>query len=165
MDNKRYISVLVENHEGVLARISSLFCQRGFNIDSLTVSATNNENLSRITITTRGNQAEFNQIMRQTEKIHEFKGFFELEEKSSLLRELLLIKVQADESNRPALREIATIYKAKIIDLSSDSMVFELTGEPDKIDGFLEILSNYNILEVCRTGVTAMQRGNVKLIK
>ena len=103
--------------------------------------------------------------MRQTEKIHEFKGFFELEEKSSLLRELLLIKVQADESNRPALREIATIYKAKIIDLSSDSMVFELTGEPDKIDGFLEILSNYNILEVCRTGVTAMQRGNVKLIK
>ena len=165
MDNRKYISVLVENHEGVLARLSSLFCQRGFNIDSLTVSATNVESLSRITITTRGNEAEFTQIIRQTEKLHEFKGFFELDQKQALLRELLLVKVRADESNRPALREIATIYKAKIIDLSKQSMVFELTGEPEKIDGFLEILGSYEIMEVCRTGVTALQRGEVKLLK
>ncbi len=165
MDNRKYISVLVENHEGVLARLSSLFCQRGFNIDSLTVSATNDESLSRITITTRGNEAEFTQIIRQTEKLHEFKGFFELDQKQALLRELLLVKVRADESNRPALREIATIYKAKIIDLSKQSMVFELTGEPEKIDGFLEILGSYEIMEVCRTGVTALQRGEVKLLK
>ena len=112
MDNKKYISILVANHEGVLARLSSLFCQRGFNIDSLTVSATNDESLSRITITTSGdNEEEFTQIMRQTEKLHEFKGFFELDQKDSLLRELLLVKVKADETNRPALREIATIYK------------------------------------------------------
>ena len=165
MDNRKYISVLVENHEGVLARLSSLFCQRGFNIDSLTVSATNDESLSRITITTRGNEAEFTQIIRQTEKLHEFKGFFELDQKQALLRELLLVKVRADESNRPALREIATLYKAKIIDLSKQSMVFELTGEPEKIDGFLEILGSYEIMEVCRTGVTALQRGEVKLLK
>lgn len=165
MDNRKYISILVENHEGVLARLSSLFCQRGFNIDSLTVSATNDESLSRITITTRGNEAEFTQIIRQTEKLHEFKGFFELDQKQALLRELLLVKVRADESNRPALREIATIYKAKIIDLSKQSMVFELTGEPEKIDGFLEILESYEIMEVCRTGVTALQRGEVKLLK
>ena len=165
MDNRKYISVLVENHEGVLARLSSLFCQRGFNIDSLTVSATNDESLSRITITTRGNEAEFTQIIRQTEKLHEFKGFFELDQKQALLRELLLVKVRADESNRPALREIATIYKAKIIDLSKQSMVFELTGEPEKIDGFLEILGSHEIMEVCRTGVTALQRGEVKLLK
>lgn len=166
MDNKKYISILVANHEGVLARLSSLFCQRGFNIDSLTVSATNDESLSRITITTSGdNEEEFTQIMRQTEKLHEFKGFFELDQKDSLLRELLLVKVKADETNRPALREIATIYKAKIIDLSIGSMVFELTGEPGKIDGFLEILNSYEIMEVCRTGVTALQRGEVKLLK
>ena len=162
---KKYISILVANSEGVLARLSSLFCQRGFNIDSLTVSATDNPSLSRITITTMGDEAELTQIMRQTEKLHEFKGFFELNSKKALLRELLMVKVEANETNRPALREIAAIYKAKIIDLSKSSMVFELTGEPEKLDAFLEILGTYDIMEVCRTGVTALQRGEVKLLK
>ncbi len=162
---KKYISILVANSEGVLARLSSLFCQRGFNIDSLTVSATDNPSLSRITITTMGDEAELTQIMRQTEKLHEFKGFFELNSKKALLRELLMVKVEANEGNRTALREIAGIYKAKIIDLSKSSMVFELTGEPEKLDAFLEILGSYDIMEVCRTGVTALQRGEVKLLK
>lgn len=162
---KKYISILVANSEGVLARLSSLFCQRGFNIDSLTVSATDNPSLSRITITTMGDEAELTQIMRQTEKLHEFKGFFELNSKKALLRELLMVKVEANEGNRTALREIAGIYKAKIIDLSKTSMVFELTGEPEKLDAFLEILGSYDIMEVCRTGVTALQRGEVKLLK
>lgn len=162
---KRYISILVANQEGVLARLSSLFCQRGFNIDTLNVSTTNDPTLSRITITTMGDEEEFTQIMRQTEKLHEFRGFFELEPKQALLRELLMVKVAADESNRSALREIAAIYKAKIIDLSPSSMVFELTGEPEKLNAFLEILSSYDIMEVCRTGVTALQRGEVKLLK
>ncbi len=162
---KKYISILVANSEGVLARLSSLFCQRGFNIDSLTVSATNDPSLSRITITTMGDEAELTQIMRQTEKLHEFKGFFELKQNQALLRELLMVKVEASETNRSALREIAAIYKAKIIDLSKSSMVFELTGEPEKLDAFLEILGTYDIMEVCRTGVTALQRGEVKLLK
>ena len=162
---KKYISILVANSEGVLARLSSLFCQRGFNIDSLTVSATDNPSLSRITITTMGDEAELTQIMRQTEKLHEFKGFFELNSKKALLRELLMVKVEANEGNRTALREIAGIYKAKSIDLSKSSMVFELTGEPEKLDAFLEILGSYDIMEVCRTGVTALQRGEVKLLK
>ncbi len=162
---QKFISVLVANQEGVWARLSSLFCQRGFNIDSLTVSATNDESLSRITITTRGDEQEILQIMRQTEKLHEFKGFFELGESDSLLRELLLIKVAVDESTLATLREIAGIYKAKIIDLSVGSMVFELTGEPHKLDAFIELLKPHNILEMCRTGVTALQRGPVKLIK
>ncbi len=165
MTNQKFISVLVANHEGVLARLSSLFCQRGFNIDSLTVSATNDERLSRITITTRGDEQEILQIMRQTEKLHEFKGFFALDPESSLLRELLLIKVQVTDANLGTLREIAGVYKAKIIDLSVGSMVFELTGEPSKIDAFIELLKPHNILEMCRTGVTALQRGPVKLIK
>ena len=165
MTNQKFISVLVANHAGVLARLSSLFCQRGFNIDSLTVSATNDERLSRITITTRGDEQEILQIMRQTEKLHEFKGFFALDPESSLLRELLLIKVQVTDANLGTLREIAGVYKAKIIDLSVGSMVFELTGEPAKIDAFIELLKPHNILEMCRTGVTALQRGPVKLIK
>ncbi len=164
MSEQKYISVLVANHSGVLARISSLFCQRGFNIDSLTVSATNDERVSRITVATKGDEREILQIMRQTEKLQEFKGFFELDPKDSLLRELLLIKVIADDTNLGALREIAGIYKAKIIDLSVGSMVFELTGEPAKLDAFIELLKQYGILEMCRTGVTALQRGPVKLI-
>lgn len=158
---KKYISVLVENNAGVLTRISSLFCQRGFNIDSLTVSATNDETISRITIVATVDEKNFGQILGQTAKLCEVKAIFELPAGDSLLRELLLVKVSADESNRSALREIAEIYKAKIIDLSAESMVFELTGLPDKMDGFLKVLANYHILEMCRTGVTAMQRGPV----
>ncbi len=162
---KNYISVLVDNHEGVLTRLSSLFCQRGFNIDSLTVSATDDGSLSRVTITTTGDDEELKQIINQTRKLQEFEGIFELDPNDSLLRELLLIKVKADESNRGALREIAGIYKAKIIDLSVGSMVFELTGEPAKIDAFIDILKTYDIMEMCRTGVTALQRGPVKISK
>lgn len=158
---KKFISVLVENNAGVLTRISSLFCQRGFNIDSLTVSATDDETISRITIVATVDEQNFGQILGQTAKLHEVKAIFELPAGDSLLRELLLVKVSADESNRGALREISEIYKAKIIDLSAESMVFELTGLPDKMDGFLKVLGNYRILEMCRTGVTAMQRGPV----
>jgi len=159
---KKYISVLVENNAGVLARVSAMFCRRGFNIDSLTVSATDDETVSRITITTDGDEAVFRQILLQTEKLCEVKAIFELEENRSLLRELLLIKVAADESNRRAIKDIADIYKAKTVDLSKDSMVMELTGEPDKIDGFLDIIEGeYTILEMCRTGVTALERGPV----
>ena len=157
---KKYLSVLVDNHAGVLARVSSLFCQRGFNIDSLTVSATDDPTVSRITISTEGNDEDvFKQIKRQTAKLYETKAIYELDPAVSLLRELLLIKVRADKSNRGELHEIATIYKAKTIDLSKESMVFELTGDPSKIDGFLKMFESYEILEMCRTGVIALERG------
>lgn len=159
---KKFLSVLVENNAGVLARVSALFCRRGFNIDSLTVSATDDETVSRITITVNGDDATFNQIVRQTEKLCEVKAIFELESERSLLRELLLIKVEADERNRRTIKDIADIYKAKTVDLSPESMVMELTGEPSKIDGFLKIIEGeYKILEMCRTGVTALERGPV----
>ncbi len=141
--NRHVISLLVDNHAGVLTRVSSLFGRRGYNIDSLTVSATNNPAISRITIVVHvDDETELQQIILQ-----------------SLLRELLLIKVQADVTNRTELKEICSIYKAKIIDLSPDSMVFELTGEPEKIDAFLKMLAGYKILEMCRTGITALERG------
>lgn len=163
--NKKYISVLVDNHEGVLARLSSLFCQRGFNIDSLTVSATNDKSISRVTVSTSGSEEEIKQIINQTKKLQEYEGIFELDENDTLIRELLLIKVATDEKNRSSLLELSTIYRARIIDVTVGSLVFELTGKPAKIDSFIENLKSYDIMEMCRTGVTALQRGPVKLTK
>lgn len=162
---KTYLSILVDNHEGVLTRISSLFCQRGFNIDSLTVSATNDETLSRVTIATTGSEEEIKQIVNQTKKLYEYEGMFEIDPNDSLIRELLLVKVAADEKNRSSLLELSTIYKAKIIDVSVGSIVFELTGKPAKLDSYIENLEPYTILEMCRTGATALQRGEVRMTK
>lgn len=156
---RRVISLLVENQQGVLARMSSLFCRRGFNIDSLTVSATNDPAVSRITVTLNGSEQALNQLLLQTERLEVTRQIFELNQDNSLQRELLLLKLACDNQNRAELREIASIYKAKIIDLSPDSMVLELTGKPEKIDAFLTMFNGYEILELCRTGVTALERG------
>ncbi len=158
---RKVISLLVENHSGVLARVSSLFCRRGFNIDSLTVSATNDPTVSRITVTVSGSGKELQQLVLQTERLEVTRQVFVLETANTLQRELLLLKVAADVHSRAELQEIANIYKAKIIDLSPDSMVFELTGKPEKIDAFLVMFQGYKILEQCRTGVTALERGGM----
>ena len=160
-NQRRVISLLVDNQSGVLARVSSLFCRRGFNIDSLTVSATNDPAVSRITVTLHGDDAAISQLILQTERLEVTRQIFELDPDKSLQRELLLLKVECDNQNRAELREISSIYKAKIIDLSPDSMVFELTGRPEKIDAFLKLMSDYQILEQCRTGVTALERGGM----
>ena len=157
--NKQVISVLVDNHSGVLTRISSLFGRRGFNIDSLTVSATNDPAVSRITIVVHDDAKVLQQIVLQTARLEETRHIFVLDPAVSLFRELLLLKVEATQANRSELREIGSIYKAKIIDLSPESLVFELTGEPDKIDAFLKMMEGFTILEMCRTGITALERG------
>lgn len=162
---KKVLSVLVENHAGVLARVSSLFCQRGYNIDSLTVSTTDDPSVSRITIGVNvDNASDLEQIMKQTQKLEETRKVLCLVS-DSIQRELLLVKVKAGEETRSHLREISEIYKAKIVDLSLGSMVLELTGAPDKIDGFLGVLEPYEILELCRTGITAIERGDECRIK
>ena len=125
---RRVISLLVDNQSGVLARVSNLFCRRGFNIDSLTVSATNDPAVSRITVTITSDEKALSQLILQTERLEVTRQVFVLDHENSLERELLLLKVAADVHNRSELREIASIYKAKIIDLSPDSMVFELIG-------------------------------------
>ena len=162
---KTYLSILVDNHEGVLTRLSSLFTQRGFNLDSLTVSATNDPTLSRVTIATTGGEEEIAQIVNQTKKLYEYEGIFEIDPNDSLIRELLLVKVASDSKNRSSLLELATIYKAKIIDISVGSIVFELTGKPAKLDSYIQNLEEYTILEMCRTGATALQRGEVIMSK
>ena len=157
---RRVISLLVDNQSGVLARVSNLFCRRGFNIDSLTVSATNDPTVSRITVAVSGTEKELNQLILQTERLEVTRQVFVLNHENALERELLL-KVAADVHNRAELREVGSIYKAKIIDLSPDSMVFELIGKPEKIDAFLKMFADYTILELCRTGVTALERGGM----
>ncbi len=156
--NREVLSILVDNHSGVLTRITSLFGRRGFNIDSLTVSTTDNPQISRITIVVHDDETVLDQIIKQTQRLVETKDIFILDSKS-LLRELLLVKIEADEQSRTQIREIAMIYHAKIIDLSMGSMVLELTGEPDKIDAFLNVLQPYKFIEMCRTGITALSRG------
>ena len=158
---RRVISLLVDNQSGVLARVSNLFCRRGFNIDSLTVSATNDPAVSRITVTITSDEKALSQLILQTERLEVTRQVFVLDHENSLERELLLLKLAADVHHRSELREIASIYKAKIIDLSPDSMVLELTGRPEKVDAFLKILADYKILEQCRTGVTALERGGM----
>ncbi len=154
------VSMLVANNAGVLARISSLFARKGFNIDSLTVSATDVIGISRITITTSGDENTLHQILSQSAKLHEVRNVVDLEADSSIQRELLLVKLRTDEDKRSVLREVAEIYKANIVDLSVDSMVVELTGRPGKIDAFLSVIEQYEVLEMCRTGVTALERGS-----
>ncbi len=154
------VSMLVANNAGVLARISSLFARKGFNIDSLTVSATDVHGISRITITTCGDKNTLHQILSQSAKLHEVRNVIALDAESSIQRELLLVKLHTGEDKRSVLREVAEIYKANIVDLSVDSMVVELTGRPGKIDAFLAVIEQYEILEMCRTGVTALERGD-----
>lgn len=156
---KEVISIYVDNQANVLSRVVSLFGRRGFNIDSLTVSATNNPKVSRITVVFTGNELSLNQILTQTEKLEVVRDIFVLDQESSLLRELLLMKVKADYTIRSRIKEIVDIYRGKIVDLSADSMVIEITGEPRKLDGFMDIMDGYDITEVCRTGITGMGRG------
>ncbi|MEG0391435.1 MAG: acetolactate synthase small subunit [Anaerovoracaceae bacterium] len=156
---REVVSIFVDNQANVLTRVVSLFGRRGFNIDSLTVSATNDPNISRITVVFNGTEQTLSQIITQTEKLEVVKDIFTLEKEESLFRELLLLKVKADKEIRTAIREIVEIYRGKIIDLSKGSMIIEITGEPTKLDGFMEMMNCYEIIEVCRTGITAIGRG------
>lgn len=162
-EKSHIISALVSNESGVLTRISGLFARRCFNIDSLAVCATEDPKLSRMTIVVRGDDNVLKQIVLQLGKLPDCKITGELSEKSSVLRELLLIKIKATPEERAGIETVARTYEAKIVDLSPASIVMELTGKPSKIDGFIEVLTGYGILELSRTGLTALERGVGKL--
>lgn len=166
--SREILAILVENSPGVLARISSLFSRRGYNIESLTVTATNNPQISRITATVFGTPQIINQIMEQVNKLEETKSIFLLNQEECIQRELLLIKVQTNKENLSVLKETAEIFCASIVDLSANSMIIEVTGKPSKLNRFLDVMNHYTICEMCRTGLTAMMRGDtaakVKLI-
>lgn len=157
---KATLSLLVENNSGVLARIAGLFERRGYNIETIAASATEDPALTRITITTWGTEPIIEQIVKQTQKLVEIRAVTLLREEDSIQRELLLIKIAAHGKERGVVRDVAEVYKASIVDLSARSMVLELTGKPSKIDAFLRVMEDFSILELCRTGVTAMEHGD-----
>lgn len=164
MNEKRHIiSALVTNESGVLTRVSGLFARRCFNIDSLAVCATEDPELSRMTIAVRGDDNVLKQIVLQLGKLPDCKMTGELDEAQAVMRELLLIKVKATAAERADIETVCRTYEAKIVDLSPASIVMELTGKPAKIDGFIEVLRAYEILELSRTGLTALARGSVIL--
>jgi acetolactate synthase-1/3 small subunit len=154
---KEIVSIMVDNRANVLTRVVSMFGRRGFNIDSLTVSATNDPSLSRITIVFSATEMSMQQIITQTEKLEEVKSIYVLNRENSLYRELLLVKVKNDDSQRTSIKEIVDVYRGKIVDLSRGSMIIELTGTPEKLDCFLDVMSVYDIAEVCRTGITGIE--------
>ncbi len=158
MKNKHIITALVKNHSGVLTRISGLFARRCFNIDSLVVCATEDPELSRMTIVSDTNDAVAEQMVKQLEKLVDVLKVRELED-GSISRELLLVKIRLSAAQRPEIESTCNIYKAKLVDLSSDSVVVELSGEPNKLDALIDILQPYGIIELSRTGVTALERG------
>ena len=153
--------LLVENNAGVLTRVTSMFMQRGFNIDSLTVSSTDNPHLSRITGITTGDKRTFSQIMKQTSKLVETKMIFSVEPAFSVIRELLLIKFSTESGDMEELKKIIADFGANIIDNSNGCFVAELAESSDKIDTFLETVKPYKIVELCRSGAIALERGLV----
>lgn len=158
---KQCMVLLVENNAGVLARVSSLFMQRGFNIDSLTVSSTENPKISRITVMTTGDRKNFSQIMKQTKKLVETKMIFAVEPTFSLIRELLLVKISTDGADVEKLKEIVKRFGAEMIDVTSGCLVTELAASSQTIDDYLDAISEFKMIEMCRSGAIAMERGDV----
>lgn len=158
-ENMHIISALVANKSGALTRISGLFARRGYNIDSLSVCATEDGNLSRMTITTTADESTVRQIIKQLDKLYDVIKVTELARETSVARELLLVKIATCAGQRPEIESTCNMYKAKLIDVSPESTVIELTGEPNKIDGFINVVQPYGIIELTRTGLSALSRG------
>lgn len=153
------LSILVENSSGVLNRVTSLFSRRGYNIDSLTVGTTEDENISRITVVAHGDELVLEQISKQVRKLEVAMEVFVLPKGSSVYRELALIKVKADATERADLVSIVDIFRAKIVDVSPSSIVIEVTGDEPKINGLLAMLDGFEIIEIVRTGIAGISRG------
>ena len=153
------LSLLVDNTAGVLARVSSLFSRRGYNIESLTVGTTADKRYSRMTVVSFGDQKILEQIKNQLEKLEDVRDIKELRGNSSVYRELILVKVKANASERQAVSAIADIFRASIVDVGKESMTIMLTGDQSKLNALISLVEDYEILELARTGVTGLSRG------
>ena len=157
--NKRILSILVENTAGVLSRVSGLFSRRGYNIDSLSVGITTDPNYSRMTVVCSGDELILEQITKQVEKLEDVLTVKVLKDGQSVNRELILVKVRVEPNQRADVSSIVDIFRANIIDVGKESMIIELTGDQGKLSAFLELISDYEILELARTGMTGLSRG------
>ena len=157
--NQHTITVLVDNKPGVLSRVSGLFSRRGYNIESLAVSITENPELSRMTLVVNGDEQEVEQITKQLHKLIEVSKVQDYINIPIIARELALVKVNALVENRTALLQLVDVFRGRVIDMSEKTFVIELTGGNDKIDAFEKLLEAYGIRELVRTGRIAMARG------
>ncbi len=156
---KHTISVLVENKFGVLARISTLFAARGFNIDSLAVGETENPDVSRMTIVVRGDDKILEQVEKQLNKLIDVIKVRDFLEVPRVERDLALIKVKVDKTTRSEILQIVDIFRANIVDVSPDSAIVEVTGDEDKLEALIKLLKPFGIKEMVRTGTVAIARG------
>lgn len=156
--DKFIIAVYVENKTGVLTRVAGMFTRRGFNIDTLTVGETERSEYSRITITMNGDEYVREQIVNQLKKLYVVKRV-EVLETEPIKRELMLIKVKNTADNRNDIMTAVDVFRASVIDYSVESMCIEVTGAPSKMDAFVKLMEPFGILEMCRTGVVALERG------
>ena len=153
------LSVLVEDKPGVLARVSALFSRRGFNIESLAVGATEHKNMSRMTIVVTTEETPLEQITKQLNKLINVIKIFEHDEGNMVARELWLIKVRTDTATRSQVIEAANLFRAKVIDVSTESLTIEATGTQEKLGALLRVLEPYGIRELVQSGVVALSRG------
>ncbi|MBQ8229792.1 MAG: acetolactate synthase small subunit [Clostridia bacterium] len=164
MENKNFvIAVYVDNKSGVLTRVTAMFTRRGFNIDALTVGETEHSEYSRITISMRGDDYVKEQLINQLKKLYVVKKVEVLEDEP-IKRELMLIKVRNQSENRSDIMTAVDVFRASVIDYSTEGMCIEVTGNPSKIDAFVKLMQPFGILEMCRTGIVALDRGTVTLL-
>lgn len=158
--NRHILSILVENHAGVLSRVSGLFSRRGYNIDSLSVGVTEKPEFSRITIVVNCDDAVIEQIIKQVEKLVDVVRVVELNSERGVFRELALVKVETTSVTRPEIISIVGIFRANIIDVASEALTIEITGDQSKIKAFTDMMEPFGIKEIVRTGLTALCRGS-----
>lgn len=161
-DKKFVIAVYVDNKSGVLTRVTGMFTRRAFNIDTLTVGETERPEYSRITICMRGDEYVKEQIINQLKKLVVVKKV-EVLENEPIKRELMLIKVKNESAMRNDIMTAVDVFRASVIDYSPEGMCIEVTGSPSKIDAFVKLMEPFGILEMCRTGIVALDRGTVTL--
>ena len=157
---RQVLSILVENTSGVLSHVSGLFSRRGYNIDSFSAGVTADPRYTRMTIVASGDEQILEQIEKQLEKLEDVLSIKKLENGSSVCRELILVKIKAKDTERQSILNVTEIFHGKVVDVTNDSMVIELTGHQDKLDAFMDLLQGYEILELARTGITGLARGS-----
>lgn len=162
-NNKFVIAVYVDNKAGVLTRVTAMFTRRGFNIDALTVGETDIPEYSRITISMSGDELVRAQLINQLKKLYVVKKVEVLDDEP-IKRELMLIKVQNKAENRSDIMTAVDVFRASVIDYSTEGMCIEVTGSPSKIDAFVKLMQPFGILEMCRTGIVALDRGTTTLL-
>ena len=160
---RHVISVLMENESGALSRVAGLFSARGYNIESLTVAATHDPTLSRMTIVTIGTERVVEQIIKQLNKLVDVVRLTDLTEVQFIEREIMLVKVRAVEQGREELKRMTDIFRGRILDVTDSSYVIELTGDDHKLSAFLDAIGRDNIIEVVRSGATGVARGDKSL--